>query len=684
MNRNIKRLSLSLALSLGSALLTHYWYKSVSSVAFDYGDKKPVAQLIEAVNEVQRKPLKRLVWRSLSTNESLYSGELIRTTEDSAARIVFPQTGTEINLEPDSMILIGDDGDGLTLEFMKGFLQVKGGAEDKLRLKSGNNQISLAGTELSLGKAETGPVQLQILKGNPKIEGTDFQQLKENFTIIKPTPNSTIHIQPTGDDFVNFEWKQLEKDFDLILEAGKSRKEMIEVPTVRNDLTKAMASLATGDYYYRLIAKPKDSTGDPIVSNVYRMRILPKRPPVAIFPTPDKVISSTEKMVMVPLRWANPGQLEGVVIQVSTSSDLKANLQVLKSDGPNLIETSLATNKTYFWRLTGYLPESNEAVTGPIYSFTIKEPDQFQPPALISPSAAASISQNEANAKGVVFRWQTANGAQGYQVKIKGVSQPQFERTIPNSPSPLTNAIAKDLPPGEYEWHVTSVSNEQQALAPTASRKFQIMALTRIEWLTDVNELTYLYGGEAPEFQVGWKNGPKETAKYKLTWRDVASETPAQEMEVDRTAAKVAVPNDGRYSLFVEGISAKGEVVAKSSELFIAVKASPQLPAPILAEGLPDPLKALRSGLINLNWTQVDGATEYVLEIKTATGDSVRVEKSANTKYQVSKLLPGDYKVTVRGVDKTGRRGLASSERPLVVPPVSDVSAPTMKRIKVE
>src|SRR5690348_5277762 len=123
MSRNLKRLIVILLISITCAFATDRWYKSVTAFQLDYGDRKPVAEMVEVVNEAQRKPLKRLVWRSLSANDALYAGEMIRTTEDSQAKIVFPDTGTEINLESDSMILIGDDGGKLSLEFLRGFLQ---------------------------------------------------------------------------------------------------------------------------------------------------------------------------------------------------------------------------------------------------------------------------------------------------------------------------------------------------------------------------------------------------------------------------------------------------------------------------------------------------------------------------------------------------------------------------------
>jgi FecR protein len=686
MNRNIKRLSISLVISILSALGVHYWYRSTSTFIIDYGNRQPVAQIIEVINDVQKKPLKRLVWRGLSANESIYSGEMIRTTEASQTRIIFPKTGTEINLEPDSMVMIGEDDSGLTLEFMKGFLFVKGGKDDKLNLKSGNNKIAVDGSELSLGKEETGGVQLQVFKGEPKVEGSDFQRVKDTFKVISPKPNSVVHVLPDGKDSIRFEWQKLEHNHKLILEVGKGRNQMMAVDYQSAEVAnQAMALLAPGDYYWRLIAKPTDEKAEPMVSSVYRLRVLPKRPPVALNPTPESVINAPaeSKEFLVPFRWANPGHLTDVVIQLAESADLRANLKTLTSGEVDFIEEKLASNKTYYWRLTGYIPETREPVSGPVLKFKIQTPTEYNPPKILSPQANANLPYTEVTQKGVVFRWQTASGADAYQIQLKTIKN-QKSITLPEKPSPLTQMNLKDLAPGDYEWTVLSYDVNLKTLKPSAPYKFKVADINRIEWLNDDIENVQFYYGEQPELFANWKPGPKDTKDYRLIWRSAEADSPQQTLNSSSTSTKTTLPKDGRYLASVEAINEQGLVVAKSSEKAFLIKVAPLLDAPALASELPDPLQAGRNGRMEISWSNVDGATQYIVEIKNPKGEVVREEKINSNKTTFSKLLPGDYSVSVRGVDKAGRRGVASTERPLVVPAVSDVSAPQMKQIKVE
>ncbi|MGE0763690.1 MAG: FecR domain-containing protein [Bdellovibrionales bacterium] len=684
MQRNAKRLIISLVISISCALITQIWYQSTTKFTIDYGNRMPVAQLLEVINEVQKKPLKRLVWRGLSNNESVYAGEMIRTTESSQARILFPQTGTEISLEPDTLIMIGEDGGKLSLEFMKGFMHVKGGVSEKLQLKSGNNQIGVNGAELSLGKGDGGAVQLQVFKGEPNVQGTDFQQVKDSFVVLGPLPNSMVHVLPDGKDPVNFKWKELEQAHDVILEAGKSRTTMAPLNINQSTGNQASAFLAPGDYFWRVIAKPKDGKSAPVVSSVYRLRVLPKRAPIALAPTNDANLTNPAIEQKVALRWANPGQLVDIVVELAESADLKTNPQILKSNDLDFMEVSLKNNKTYFWRLTGYLPESKEPVPGPVFKFKLQAPNEFAPPALLSPAANASLAFIDVTTQGVNFRWQSAQGAQGYQLKLKALNSPKPEQVIPATPSPLTQALFKDLTPGEYEWSVASFDGEQKELKTTAKRQFKVSELTKLEWLNSESDSIQFYYGEQPELTTAWKPGPKETASYRVSWREAKPEALAQTAEAKQAQFKTLVASEGRYIASVEAVNRAGLVIAKSNERSVTLKVAPLLEAPLLASQMPDPLKAQRNGKIELVWTNVEGAKEYYIEVKGKDGQVIREEKVMGSKHTLVKLLPGDYTIDVRGVDQAGRRGVASIARPLVVPAMSDVSAPKMKKIKVE
>ncbi|MCB0357263.1 MAG: hypothetical protein KDD40_09665, partial [Bdellovibrionales bacterium] len=106
MGRNLKRLVIAFTVSSACYVGTVYWYKQNSNFTFQRSKTKPIARLQSHTNEVQRKPIARVIWEDISKNETLFVGETIRTSANAEATISFLGTNTLIELEPDSMIAL--------------------------------------------------------------------------------------------------------------------------------------------------------------------------------------------------------------------------------------------------------------------------------------------------------------------------------------------------------------------------------------------------------------------------------------------------------------------------------------------------------------------------------------------------------------------------------------------------
>src|SRR5690606_701016 len=147
---------------------TVFWFESGKPKA-RRDKKQAVARLNEAINEVQRKPVKRVIWESISRNEDLFPGEAIRTAPNAEAKILFVKTGVTIQLDPDSLVVLEENDKGLSLDFLQGNLFVQstgsqgaGGAPGGLTVKTGSGEINLKSADLSLSKDQSGKVNLEV------------------------------------------------------------------------------------------------------------------------------------------------------------------------------------------------------------------------------------------------------------------------------------------------------------------------------------------------------------------------------------------------------------------------------------------------------------------------------------------------------------------------------------------
>lgn len=681
MNRTQKRLLGSFALSVSCAIASHIWYKSTSAGTYDGGGKQPIAQLIESSNEVQRKPLKRLIWQTLSDNDQLFSGEQIRTTQNSEARIQIVKTGTIISLEPDSLITLDEKDGELSLDFLQGNLFVKGGkGDDSLKLKTGGQEIAIGGADVSLGKGQSGKLDVQVFSG--QVDGV--QNSQDPFQITFPGPQAEVHVSPDGKDSVGFEFKKVfSQTTNVILELGKSRTDLKAVTDSEKQPQKILAKLQPGDYYWRLVASDPSDPSQITSSGIYRIRIFPKRPPVPLFPEKEQIVNVPDETPQVAFRWANPGKLKDLVIEVASSNDFKTNKQELRVKDQDFLEMPFKTSGIYYWRVTGYL-KSNEAVPSSVYKFNLKIGGEISQPILELPAKGEKVGFGQMKARGVALQWKGSSMAKSYTVKIK----PRNPRDPANSQvredsAPTTSLKIKDLTPGVYEWTVAAVAQDGKVSKPSEVWTFSVEDLPVLPW-KDNQAISY-YEGTSPELKADWLPGPKGSETYKLVIRpEEGSSEENISIDVKQTTGSVPVQKTGRYVASVEALNAQGVVIAKTNDRTIEVKPAPLLEAPVFVETLANPLKSSRRGDADVEWNPVAGATGYVVEVVDGQGNVVKEEKPKTTKQSLKKLKPGEFKLTVRAVDAVGRKGQVSEVRSLLVPDSSDVRAPKMMKIKVQ
>ena len=304
MSRNFKRLAVAFILSAGSFYAVEHWYRSIHTNSNVNTTQRAVAKLIQLSNEVQRKPVTRLIWEVIRQNENLYPGEAIRTTATSDATIYFMKTGTTVELEPESQVIIQSNQNEVTLNFVKGNLFVKqnmprSSPTANIKLQTAKGDIHLKSAELFLSQTNK-KLDLEVFKGEAelkkggksiKLDKTTTQK-KNLIDLIFPLPSESAFINPRIKEPVTFKWNKLPSGYRVFIERGPRRHTMTryESKWARGDDGKIQIPAKVGKIYWRAVAIPIDpaKSAQTLTSKTTFSRIIPKTPPTLLQPENDQ------------------------------------------------------------------------------------------------------------------------------------------------------------------------------------------------------------------------------------------------------------------------------------------------------------------------------------------------------------------------------------------------------------
>ena len=171
------RILIAATLSMLGVLCTFTWSLGHRKPAAK-SDEPPLARILLANNDVQRRPAERLIWQSTLKAEELHSGEAIRTGAKGSARIEFIGKNAYADLDQDTVIEIEKTRDGLNLDFLIGNIVVhsadSGSATEnnKITVQSGEQKLVVKNSDVAVAKATSvAMIDFEVIKGQAKVEG---------------------------------------------------------------------------------------------------------------------------------------------------------------------------------------------------------------------------------------------------------------------------------------------------------------------------------------------------------------------------------------------------------------------------------------------------------------------------------------------------------------------------------
>jgi hypothetical protein len=695
MSKTVKRLLVAALISASGFASTILWYKLSEKADTSVSNAKQIARLVSTVNDVQKKPVQKIIWQSATDNEILHVGEAIRTAANSEARIEFLGSNTAIDLEPDSAIVLEETDGKLSLDFLKGNILVKadsagGGSGDspQITLKSGDKQIALGKSEITLGKTNTGNLDVQVLKGNVAgLDGMNADKIK----ILSPLPGEPVYVNPAANEWALVKWQPLPAGYEVFLEAGTSRSDLKPVagalaPGEKGELT---ANLKIGKAFYRLVARSANPQQPEIFSTVLRASVIAKIPPVPLYPEKETSISLNKQDPSIQLLWSNPAGFSKLIVEIATSADLKQNLKVERIENSTQLKFVVEKSAAHYWRVSGVLEGRKEVVSSPVQKFTVNVLNELLPPALELPKAGERFPAEATKEKGLNLSWRPSTGAEKYKVIVERIISQASERTpasiekVFEEEGRLLQVSVKNLKPGNYTWTVASIGKTESS-KPSEKRSFTLQSLPVLKWADGKTQEDYYYLTLKPSVSLKWERGDTKATNWVARAYSADGTKEPVMQKFTTTGGEMAIPADGRYEAEVEALDDRGVIVARSVRREIKVSPAPLLPAPQFATSVPSEIEANGSGMARVEWTSVEGANRYTVYIKSPDGKVAKEVSFNDVQASLRDLMPGEYKLSIGSVDQHGRVGPEGEPRALKVPKESNVKAPKLKGLKVK
>jgi len=725
MTRNFKRLIVALGISSLCFVGTDVWYR-LGVLEDDRGQKAEVGSLVEATNEVQRKPIKRVIWENVSRDDLLFPGEAVRTTPLAEAKIRLNKTGTVIHLEPDSLVVLEENDQGLSLDFLQGNLFVQGGETQgagtgagknagTVTLKTAGGKIQLKSGDMSLSRDASGKVNLEVFNGEAELQQGNQKtalrkdkatvisedggaQQSEALQILSPAAGESLLLNLNRGENLEVTWKPLPAGYKVQAEIGSARHLLSSIGQPI-DGTEGKMALATkpGKWFLRLSATSSASssattnaaTENGPASPRLKSLILPltignKTAPSLLEPASQASVVPRQGPLV--FKWMNRHAFDQQVFEVAQDRNFKKVIVSQRLDGVIQQTQASLINGPYFWRVTGFLKHKgkSEAVPSNLHTFQVASQLQVTSISLVSPAPQARISLTEAKASGVLLKWKSQAGFTRYRIQVERVSQSAKSDKIVEAESETPQYRLADLKSGSYSWRIFGLDDENKIRGESKPQAFTVQPLPRLEWVVNEPEVTQEYTTSKSTMQLQWR-ASAESSQYRYRFAAQGEALDQAPWQVTKaTLVEVAVPADGTYVAEIESVDSQGQALSRSETKTHLVKRKPLLPAPKWSVQAPEIWKADGKGNLSFSWQAVDGATRYLMILENESGTPVEQREITRTTASVTRLKPGQYHLKLKSVDAFKRTSEETASKRLEVPQTSDIRAPKIKTMKVK
>jgi hypothetical protein len=387
----------------------------------------PVGSFATSRNDVRRRTRSGFTWASTAAKDAVYEGDSIFTGESSDASIQL-ESGSRIDIDPKSLVVIRTSGRGLQLDLQYGSLVGKVQGATPL-VVSQNGQLQ----EISAQNAEV------------RIESVG--------------PAGSISSSADG--------------------TGSAQELRIRVVKGQVSMRRLTAS-----------AKPQDSVGvgvAPLPPSAPQFigenevaRITKENSPVVIEKDSVEPLSPPSGAVLwltpgqvTELRWKGTASLARARVEFATDPGFTSPLASLDANGTSLkLAPEKRPNGTFHWRVVAD-PASKDKLQPSRASKLTLYPDE--PPLPVFPSEAQEFAYNTQageNGKQVLLSWDDKVGSTEFELQL--AQDEAFNKIAMTKKLASSNEHTQMLPAGAYFWRVKGTNPARKDPPWSRTMKFSI------------------------------------------------------------------------------------------------------------------------------------------------------------------------------------------------------------------
>lgn len=704
-NRKIVLSFVICAMGIGISHAWYHWDLQRSHVD-DTTGKIQLATVEEVSDLVQRRQAKKVLWRRIDEKAPLFAGEAVRTSSESEALIVFG-SGAQINLEPDTVVVIEEAKEKVTIDFVKGNVFVQGGDQtQQLALKSGNTQIDLKNADMSLGKkgkdlnvdvirgraevAQNGKKVLLDQNKSGRISGKGLDVQEQLFRIKSPDANAKLYIPKGKKVRTKFVFEPLSSGYNVRLLVGRKRSDLKPAgKLVSGRGGRVGAALKGGTLYWRLEAVDAKNPSKVVQSPIRKLKLVVESAPELLFPIKNQIISlKEEEEKKLSLKWLNPNKLETLQLQISRDPRFAKTIFSGVVPDKDFHDQIFPADGEYYWRITGTRAGSKVRLTAATEKFRIKSGADLIPPKHLEPRDRSHVGVEALKNEAILLSWRPVDGIPKYEVTLEQIVRKGLKLT----PFKVTQQVEQvgqfrlpELQPGTYKWNVVSINNKGKKSKASKSWTFRVKDVPIIFWKDRKDKGISEYVSKKPTMLLSWRPvRGEQVLDYRLFVKEKGSDKDEVVFNGKTLRRKISVPKDAVYEVRVVAYGKKDRVIARTKVRDETVALRALLPAPLYSGRTPASISASRSGSTTVSWVAVPKAASYNVIVKSQDGKVVKKQTFKGLTGSFKGLYPGNYKVSLSTNDRYEREGPEGVERDLVVPATSDVRAPGLKKFKIQ
>ncbi|HUX21277.1 MAG TPA: hypothetical protein VMW69_08550 [Spirochaetia bacterium] len=505
--------------------------------------QKPIGRVVYKINDAERRFGDRVVWQQVNSNTTLYNLDSIRTVAGSQA-VIKLDDGTQIMMQPDSLITLEWGGKLPTVDFLSGAISAvrSGPAAQRattgsspaqaagLVIRSGRTQVSFTTAALQLSRTSSLNVDLTVSSGSASLSASGIARTLSptDLAAIDPATGtarlSTVALAPAAPDAnaifvtqhsamsVSFGWKANRRSSTFTLRLSPSADFSRDVQTYNTGKSSTIVRLAPGSYFWRVTDGPQTTTAE-------ELTIIKDLPIVAHTPQPQAQFSYQSQLPLIPFAWSPSSAATGYDLTIASDPKFTNIVDRLHTATPAIALDSLAAGE-YYWQVTPTYAFATgvDSISTEPRQLKVNRESSVGVPQPVAPADKSVLDALAVGSGGLLFNWKTDSAVSNWSLLVARDAGLR-DTILRQETSGNFFLLRRELPPGTYYWQIEGKTAQGRLSPPSPVRSFTVSLQNAKILLTSPREKWNYDQATFQNVPVVWSTDINGTFRLQLSTR---------------------------------------------------------------------------------------------------------------------------------------------------------------------